>query len=86
MPKARLRYIANGTPFPATPGDGARFRRRLDLGERMLVLFVGQLQAMKGIELMLQLAGERRGDRELCFVFAGQRSEGPPVEAEQPEP
>jgi poly(glycerol-phosphate) alpha-glucosyltransferase len=77
--KSRIRYIPNGTPFPPVAGDGARFRQRFDLGDRMIVLFVGQLQTMKGIELLLQLAGERRGDRELCFVFAGQRS-GEPVE------
>jgi poly(glycerol-phosphate) alpha-glucosyltransferase len=77
--KERIRYIPNGTPFPPPPGDGARFRQRFDLGQRMIVLFVGQLQTMKGIDLLLQLAGERRGDRELCFVLAGQRS-GTPVE------
>jgi poly(glycerol-phosphate) alpha-glucosyltransferase len=82
VPNDKLRYIANGTPFPAAVGEGARFRQRFDLGsDRMIVLFVGQLQTMKGLDLMLQLAGERRGDRELCFVFAGQRSEGTPVEA-----
>src|SRR6266542_4023411 len=69
VPKDKLRYIANGTPFPAAVGEGTRFRQRFDLGDRMIVLFVGQLQTMKGIDLMLQLAGERRGDRELCFVF-----------------
>jgi glycosyltransferase involved in cell wall biosynthesis len=77
--KDRIRYIANGTPFPALLGDGARFRRRFDVGDRMIILFVGQLLPMKGIELLLQLAGERRGDRQLCFVFAGQGA-GTPVE------
>ncbi len=77
---ARVRYIANGVPYPPLRGDGARFRQRWGLGERTLVLFVGQLVANKGIDLLTALADELRGDGGLCFVFAGQRSAPPLVE------
>jgi glycosyltransferase involved in cell wall biosynthesis len=79
MAKSRIRYIANGSPFPPLNGDAARFRQRFGLGERRVVLFVGQLMAVQGLDLLLQLAGERRGDRDLCFVLVGERP-GAPVE------
>jgi D-inositol-3-phosphate glycosyltransferase len=78
----RVRYIANGVVWPPQrTGDGARFRQRWGLGDRVVVLFVGQLLPMKGLDLMLALARERLHDQELYFVFAGQRPDGPPAVA-----
>lgn len=74
----RVRYIANGVVWPPRPaGDGARFRQRWGLGDRVVVLFVGQLLPMKGVELLRALARERAADAQLCFVFAGQHPEQP---------
>lgn len=75
----RVRYIPNGVPWPPRfSGDGARFRSRWALNDGVVVLFVGQLLPMKGIELLTALAAERP---QLSFVFAGQRPDGPPVQA-----
>lgn len=78
----RVRYVPNGVPWPPPlTGDGARFRSHWKLGSSVVVLFVGQLLPMKGTELLAALAEEHRGNPDLCFVFAGQRPEGPPVAA-----
>jgi glycosyltransferase involved in cell wall biosynthesis len=75
----RLRYIANGVPYPPRAGDGARFRQRWSLANRTVVLFVGQLLPMKGIGLLRELAEEKRSETDLCFVFAGHRPDGTDV-------
>lgn len=81
LSRQRMRYIANGVPYPPPAGDGARFRARWELGERTVVLFVGQLMAMKGVDMLRALAAERAGDASLQFVFAGQTVQGAPVAA-----
>lgn len=78
--RERVRYIGNGVTWPPPlAGDGARFRARWGLGDRIVVLFVGQLLPMKGIDLLLTVARERAADASLCFVFAGQRPDQPVV-------
>ena len=73
VPRAKLRYIANGVTYPPAPGDGARFRRRYELGDRAIVLFVGQLLANKGAPLLVRVA-ERLAERDdVLFVLVGYR-------------
>ena len=79
IPAERMRYIANGVPYPPTTGNGDRFRARWGLANRPIVLFVGQLLPMKGVDLLTTLAQEHVGPTSPVFVFAGQRPDGPPV-------
>lgn len=81
VPAERMRFIANGVPYPPLGGDGARFRERWQLGDRPIVLFVGQLLPMKGVELLTALAAERADGDGPLFVLVGQRPDGPPVVA-----
>jgi glycosyltransferase involved in cell wall biosynthesis len=52
---ARVDVVPNGIdPDEYAGGDAAAFRRRLGLGDRRIVLFVGRLNAIKGPDLLLQ--------------------------------
>jgi D-inositol-3-phosphate glycosyltransferase len=67
------------------PSDGPQARRRLHLPDRPLVLFVGRIDPMKGIETLLdgfaKLSAEDWGERAPLLVFIGGSIEhGEPVD------
>jgi poly(glycerol-phosphate) alpha-glucosyltransferase len=83
IPEDKMRYIPNSVGYPPPTGDPRRFRDRYRLGERTIILFVGQLLPMKGTDLVLELARALAPRRDLCVVLVGHPSaytdEPPPV-------
>jgi glycosyltransferase involved in cell wall biosynthesis len=71
IPARKMRYLSYGVPFPPPLADAARFRARHLLGDRDVVLFVGQLMSIKGVPLLLQLARRWRTRKDVVFVFVG---------------
>jgi glycosyltransferase involved in cell wall biosynthesis len=72
IPREKIRYIPNGVAYPPARGDAARFRQRHGLGDRPIVLFVGQLLANKGAPLVVRAAREF-ADAGVAFVMVGFR-------------
>ncbi len=60
-----------------TPGDGARFRSRFDLGDRPYLVFVGRVEAGKGSEELVQFfeAYKDRNPGPLALVLVGPAEE-----------
>ncbi|MGZ3439169.1 MAG: glycosyltransferase [Polyangia bacterium] len=76
IPREKIRYIPNGVTYPPADGDGARFRTRHQLGDRVIVLFVGQLLENKGATLVTRAAGRFTDRADVAFVLVGFRDPG----------
>jgi glycosyltransferase involved in cell wall biosynthesis len=73
VPRERLRYIPNGVVYPPVRGDAARFAARHGLGDRAVVLYVGQLIENKGVRELMRVAERLVERRDVVFVFVGFR-------------
>ena len=71
IPEGKVRYVPNGVAYPPPAGDGARFRVRHGVGDRAVVLFVGQLMQTKGARFLVELAHRWRERDDVVFVFVG---------------
>jgi glycosyltransferase involved in cell wall biosynthesis len=68
-------FVTGMGPIVGTDPDGERFRRRHDLGDRPLVLFLGQKYAYKGVDRLLQAARiVWRRHADVRFAFLGTRT------------
>jgi glycosyltransferase involved in cell wall biosynthesis len=67
-PKANVRVIPIG---PMNDADASAEPARELLGDRQIVLFLGQLHAYKGYRQLLAAAARFADRRDLLFVFAG---------------
>jgi glycosyltransferase involved in cell wall biosynthesis len=74
-----MRLIATGIDATAS-GDGARFRRRVGLGGRPYLLYLGRVDPGKGADELYRFAQESiaRTNLELSLVFAGENVMGLP--------
>lgn len=72
----KIRIFGQGLPESSwQPGDGPAFRRRLGLGDRPLVVFVGRKVEGKGLDLLLEALPQVRSKvPEAVLLLAGQRS------------
>ena len=65
----KIRVVYNGVGPEFRPRDRQAMRRELDLPEsRFIVLFVGLLVPVKGVDVLLQAMSEMADDRFLCVV------------------
>lgn len=71
--RERVFVVGNGTdPARFSPGDGAAFRRRHDLGERPVIATIGRLVARKGVDDVLRAIPRLRARHPaLLYVIAG---------------
>lgn len=69
--RSKIRVVYNGVDERFQPGDREEVRRRLDLSEDgFILLFVGLLAPVKGIDVLLE-AMRRVDDRRLLCVLVG---------------
>jgi glycosyltransferase involved in cell wall biosynthesis len=78
VPKRKLALVTNGvdTTFfrPDAPGAAA-LRRRLELGERFVVLYAGTHGLTQGLETVLAAARQLVDDGRTLFLFVGEGAE-----------
>ncbi len=69
-PPERIEIVAPGTEHALfSPGDQAGARSALDLGREPVVMFVGRIQPLKGVDVAVQaFAGLGRSDATLLIV------------------
>ena len=53
------------------PGDRAQAKRDLNLGEELLVLFVGRIEPLKGVDILIQALAVTELDQPLTAIVAG---------------
>jgi len=69
--EARI-HVVRGAADDALPGDAPRFRARLGVGDRQIVLFLGQLYEYKGVAALLAAVDRIRArGRVVDLVFVG---------------
>ena len=74
VPKAKIQVVANGVDRRFAPGDRAATRRRFGLpAEGCIVLFVGLLVPVKGLEILVEACARIAGEKPLCLLVG----EGP---------
>ena len=67
--RRKIRVVYNGVGPEFRPRDRQAMRRELDLPEsKFIVLFVGLLVPIKGVDVLLQAMSEMADDRFLCVV------------------
>src|ERR1051326_1621843 len=71
-------HISGLAPASSYRGDGARFRRKYELGERPLLLFIARKQTYKGYHaLCAALRGIAAKIPDVCLVAIGPEGEPP---------
>lgn len=53
------------------PGDRTQAKRDLNLGEELLVLFVGRIEPLKGVDILIQALAVTELDQPLTAIVAG---------------
>ena len=72
---ARVRVIGGAADEPM-PSDADRFRAKIDVGTRPIVLFLGQLYEYKGVARLMSAAEDLRAHgTEMELVFLGPETE-----------
>lgn len=67
--RAKIRVVPNGVDRRFHPGDRAALRRRLDLpAAEFIVVFVGLLVPVKGLDVLIEALARLGGEKPLCVL------------------
>ncbi|MCS7001504.1 MAG: glycosyltransferase [Dehalococcoidia bacterium] len=84
VPSSRISVVPCGVDLELfRPGDRAAARAALGVHERYVVLFVGRLEPLKGIDILLRAVAGLDDRDQIAVLLAGGASDGYPSERER---